>query len=68
MTQGYDYAYEHVFINDLTLWEVVTVILPFCWGLRSTNVMQPWPVAALRESAQGHVESVMVVRPHPLGG
>jgi hypothetical protein len=23
------------------------VILPFCRGLRSRNVMQPWPVAAL---------------------
>ena len=24
-----------------------TVILPFCRRLRSRNVMQPWPVAAL---------------------
>jgi hypothetical protein len=23
------------------------VIIPFCRGLRSRNVMQPWPVAAL---------------------
>jgi len=46
--QGWQYV---AFVIDVYARPIVgwrqRVILPFCRGLRSRNVMQPWPVAAL---------------------